>query len=62
MDFGVRLTIRYLCNPRQRRGSENILWQSILTAFNKETNIQFAYPTTRFYKAGEVTEPQQRNL
>ena len=62
MDFGVRLTIRYLCNPRQRRGSENILWQSILTAFNKETDIQFAYPTTRFYKAGEVTESQQRNL
>ncbi|WP_321375642.1 mechanosensitive ion channel family protein [uncultured Draconibacterium sp.] len=56
MDFGVRLTIRYLCNPRQRRGSENILWQDILTAFNKEADIQFAYPTTRFYKAGEASK------
>ncbi|MCY1723000.1 mechanosensitive ion channel family protein [Prolixibacteraceae bacterium Z1-6] len=52
-DFGVRLTIRYLCNPRQRRGSENVIWQKILSAFNAEKNIQFAYPTTRFYKAGE---------
>ena len=58
IDFGVCLTIRYLCNPRQRRGSENIIWQDVLTAFNKETDIQFAYPTTRFYKAGEVTEAQ----
>lgn len=56
MEFGVRLTIRYLCNPRQRRGSENIIWQDILSAFNKEPDIQFAYPTTRFYKAGEKTE------
>ncbi|MDX8340420.1 mechanosensitive ion channel family protein [Draconibacterium sp. IB214405] len=56
MEFGVRLTIRYLCNPRQRRGSENIIWQDILTAFNKENDIHFAYPTTRFYKAGEASE------
>lgn len=55
IDFGVCLTIRYLCNPRQRRGSENVLWQDILTAFNSEADIQFAYPTTRFYKAGEAT-------
>jgi len=53
MDFGVRLTIRYLCNPRQRRGSENQIWQEILKAFNGEKDIRFAYPTTRFYTAGE---------
>jgi len=53
MDFGVRLTIRYLCNPRQRRGSENTIWQEILKAFNAEKDIRFAYPTTRFYTAGE---------
>uniref|UniRef100_UPI00321711F3 mechanosensitive ion channel family protein n=1 Tax=uncultured Draconibacterium sp. TaxID=1573823 RepID=UPI00321711F3 len=52
-EFGVRLTIRYLCNPRQRRGSENEIWLKILPAFNAEKSIQFAYPTTRFYKAGE---------
>ncbi len=52
-EFGVRLTVRYLCNPRQRRGSENEIWQKILLAFEAEKNIHFAYPTTRFYKAGE---------
>lgn len=52
-EYGVRLTIRYLCNPRQRRGSENEIWQKILLAFKAEKNIHFAYPTTRFYKAGE---------
>lgn len=62
IDFGVCLTIRYLCNPRQRRGSENILWQNILTAFNKDSDIQFAYPTTRFYKADETPDAPPRNL
>lgn len=52
-EFGVQLTVRYLCNPRTRRGTENELWQKTLIAFNKETDIQFAYPTTRFYTAGE---------
>lgn len=53
MEFGIQLTIRYLCNPRKRRGSENDIWQSILKQFKEHRDIQFAYPTTRFYKAGE---------
>lgn len=52
-EFGVRLTIRYLCNPRKRRGSENEIWEDILTRFEKNKDINFAYPTTRFYTAGE---------
>ena len=53
---GVQLTIRYLCNPRQRRGTENEIWQLVLTRFAEEKNIQFAYPTTRFFKSeGEMT-------
>ncbi|WP_297090195.1 mechanosensitive ion channel family protein [uncultured Draconibacterium sp.] len=56
MDFGVNLTIRYLCNPRQRRGSENVIWKKVLTAFNQQNDIQFAYPTTRFYRANEASE------
>lgn len=52
-EFGVRLTIRYLCHPRTRRGSENQIWQRILTAFGAEKDIHFAYPTTRFFTAGE---------
>lgn len=52
-EFGVRLTIRYLCNPRKRRSSENEIWEDILKQFNQHKNIFFAYPTTRFYKFGE---------
>ena len=48
-DSGVQLTIRYLCEPRQRRGSEEAKWEAILTAFAAEPDIQFAYPTQRFY-------------
>ncbi len=53
IEFGVQLTIRYLCNPRKRRGSENEIWENILLQFKNHTDIQFAYPTTRFYKMGE---------
>ena len=53
IDFGIQLNIRYMCNPRQRRGTENEIWQEILLHFNEEKDIQFAYPTTRFYTFGE---------
>ena len=49
-ESGVQLTIRYLCNPRRRRGSENEIWEKILIQFDAQEDIEFAYPTTRFYK------------
>jgi small-conductance mechanosensitive channel len=48
-DCGVLLTIRYLISPRNRRGSEQAIWEEILTAFAACTDIDFAYPTQRFY-------------
>jgi small-conductance mechanosensitive channel len=48
-DSGIMLTIRYLCDPRKRRGSEQDMWESILDAFAEHENIDFAYPTQRFY-------------
>lgn len=51
--YGVKLTIRYLCNPRNRRGSENEIWQLVLTQFNAQKDISLAYPTTRFYTSNE---------
>ncbi len=53
---GVQLTIRYLCNPRKRRGSENEIWEDILQQFKLHHDIQFAYPTTRFYHLGEENQ------
>jgi small-conductance mechanosensitive channel len=48
-DCGVMLTIRYLCEPRRRRGSEQEIWEDILDAFAAHDDIDFAYPTQRFY-------------
>ncbi|MCD6325973.1 mechanosensitive ion channel [bacterium] len=52
-DSGVELTIRYLTHPRQRRTTEHRLWEAILIEFAKYDNIDFAYPTTRFYRQSE---------
>lgn len=48
-DSGVLLTIRYLCDPRKRRGSEQEIWEAVLDAFAGHDDIDFAYPTQRFY-------------
>jgi len=48
-DSGVLFSIRYIINPRQKRGSEQTIWEAILTEFGKHPDIDFAYPTTRFY-------------
>lgn len=48
-ESGVLLTIRYLCEPRRRRGSEETIWEDILNAFATCDDIDFAYPTQRFY-------------
>jgi len=49
-DSGVLLTVRYLCEPKQRRKSEHELWEKILEAFSKENDIDLAYPTYRIYR------------
>lgn len=48
-ESGVLLTIRYLCHPRQRRGTAQAMWERILDAFHDEDGIDFAYPTQRLY-------------
>jgi small-conductance mechanosensitive channel len=48
-DCGVLLTIRYLCDPRRRRSTEESIWEDILHAFAENDDIDFAYPTQRFY-------------
>ena len=48
-DSGVLLTIRYLCEPRQRRGTAQSIWEDILREFAQHDDIDFAYPTQRFY-------------
>lgn len=49
-ESGVLLTIRYIVKPRFRRGSEEEIWEAILSAFAERDDLAFAYPTTRFYQ------------
>ena len=46
-DSGVLLTLRYLCDPRQRRNTAESIWEDILDAFAGVDDIDFAYPTMR---------------
>jgi small-conductance mechanosensitive channel len=48
-DSGVLLTIRYLCEPRNRRGTEQTISEEILERFAECDDIDFAYPTYRIY-------------
>jgi small-conductance mechanosensitive channel len=48
-DSGVLLTIRYLIEPKDRRGSSEAIWEDILKRFAECSDIDFAYPTHRYY-------------
>jgi len=48
-DSGVLLTLRYMCGPRERRAIEERIWEDILNKFAECDDIDFAYPTQRFY-------------
>jgi small-conductance mechanosensitive channel len=47
VDSGIRLTMRYFCQPRARRVSAAQIWEEVLDAFAKLDNVDFAYPTAR---------------
>jgi small-conductance mechanosensitive channel len=48
-ESGVLLTMRYLCDPRKRRDSTAEIWEEILDCFSPCDDIDFAYPTRRFF-------------
>jgi small-conductance mechanosensitive channel len=51
-DSGIKLTLRYLCKPRERRSSASEIWESILDAVEGMGDVDLAYPTTRWYDDG----------
>jgi len=66
-DSGVELTMRYLVEPRRRRGSEQTIWEAILDGFAVRDDIELAYPTRRIFqnaiegKPGVLPEAQRRS-
>lgn len=46
---GVALAVRYICDPRRRRDSEQAIWEAALDAFAADREIDLAYPTQRFF-------------
>lgn len=53
-DSGVMLTLRYLCRPRERRGSASELWERLLDLLAVNPEVVLAYPTQRINITREV--------
>lgn len=56
VDNGIQLTLRYLNKVAGRRISEHKVWEEVLPQFLAAPDIQFAYPTTRFYQTPPGTQ------
>jgi small-conductance mechanosensitive channel len=52
-ESGVMLTMRYICDARRRRTTEHEIWEEVLELFSENSDIEFAYPTQRFYRKEE---------
>lgn len=46
-ESGIQLTIRYLCEPKQRRTSSNKVWEDVLILIEENDDFELAYPTKR---------------
>ncbi len=59
---GVRLTLRYLCEARKRRGTEHAITSEMLEQFKAHGHIELAYPTVgaRIYDTPQFGEAGPR--
>lgn len=46
-ESGVEFTMRYLCSPKQKRTTQNQMWEDILRMIKANDSIELAYPTKR---------------
>ncbi len=46
---GVIWSLRFVCQPNKMRTKIGDIWRDVLSSFENEPNIDFAYPTTRFF-------------
>ena len=62
---GVKLTLRYLVQPRRRRVTEQKIWEDILREVAKHDEIDFAYITRRAFNnltEGKISPAGQPSL
>jgi small-conductance mechanosensitive channel len=62
-ESGIRLTMRYLCRPRERRSSASEIWESVLESVEGMPDVDLAYPTTRYFDnagEGKVAAPKRK--
>ncbi|PKN71774.1 MAG: mechanosensitive ion channel protein MscS [Candidatus Cloacimonetes bacterium HGW-Cloacimonetes-3] len=52
-DSGILLTIRYLTEIRQRRGTAELIWEEILRQFAIHDDIELAYNTFKIYQTNQ---------
>ena len=57
-DSGVLLTVRHLTELRKRRSRDECITEDILEEFSKHKDIDFAYPTHRYYN--NITEGKEK--
>lgn len=58
--IGVELTMRYLCSPFERRATAEQIWEQILVAIHDRSDINFAYPTVRYFDNLHEGKPDAR--
>ena len=60
-DSGIMLSIRYLCDPRARRGTAEGIWERVLDRFGENGAIDLAYPTQRVFLNPIEGKPDARS-
>ncbi len=59
-ESGVELTIRYLCEPRKRRSTNENFWEEIMDFIENNHDVDLAYPTYRIYSQGNDVADSNR--
>jgi small-conductance mechanosensitive channel len=63
MDYGITLSLRYLCKPNRRRVAKEEIWEAVLDCFMLYDDIKFAIPTHRIVTdAPNVNRPLNRGM
>ena len=57
LDHGICLSMRFLTDPRRRRGFDQTLWEGVLDMISYESGIELAYPTQRLVGLGQGAQP-----